>query len=151
MAPATGLERDRLDLLDAPGPLNPPVPIPMRWTPLGGEPACASAEPADGTGDALRAAGKRRLDRDRSVVRLPAYEAVKDDAGAVRARLAHLHLESNPGNARALVQRHGDRDLWLNPPPIPLTTPRWTGSTTCPTSARASSGLWRCEASPPGR
>ena len=33
-----------------------------------------------------------------------------------------LHLESNPGNARALVQRHGDRDVWLNPPPLPLTT-----------------------------
>ena len=33
-----------------------------------------------------------------------------------------LHLEANPGNARALVQRHGDTDVWLNPPPIPLTT-----------------------------
>jgi radical SAM superfamily enzyme YgiQ (UPF0313 family) len=35
-----------------------------------------------------------------------------------------LHLETNPGNARALVQRHGDaaRDVWINPPPIPLTT-----------------------------
>ena len=33
-----------------------------------------------------------------------------------------LHLEANPGNARALVQRHGDADVWLNPPPIPLTT-----------------------------
>ncbi len=34
-----------------------------------------------------------------------------------------LHLETNPGNARALVQRHGERDVWINPPPIPLTTP----------------------------
>ena len=33
-----------------------------------------------------------------------------------------LHLEANPGNARALVQKHGDREVWLNPPPIPLTT-----------------------------
>jgi uncharacterized radical SAM protein YgiQ len=33
-----------------------------------------------------------------------------------------LHGETNPGNARALVQRHGGRDVWLNPPPIPLTT-----------------------------
>jgi uncharacterized radical SAM protein YgiQ len=31
-----------------------------------------------------------------------------------------FHLESNPGNARALVQAHGDRDVWLNPPPLPL-------------------------------
>jgi uncharacterized radical SAM protein YgiQ len=33
-----------------------------------------------------------------------------------------LHRESNPGNARPLVQRHGDRDLWLNAPPIPLSS-----------------------------
>jgi len=32
-----------------------------------------------------------------------------------------LHLETNPGNARALVQKHGNVDVWLNPPPIPLT------------------------------
>ena len=34
-----------------------------------------------------------------------------------------LHLETNPGNARALVQAHGRQELWLNPPAIPLTTP----------------------------
>jgi uncharacterized radical SAM protein YgiQ len=33
-----------------------------------------------------------------------------------------LHVESNPGNARALVQGHGERDVWLNPPPLPLRT-----------------------------
>jgi radical SAM superfamily enzyme YgiQ (UPF0313 family) len=37
-----------------------------------------------------------------------------------------FHLESNPGNARALIQAHGEgagvRDVWLNPPPMPLTT-----------------------------
>jgi uncharacterized radical SAM protein YgiQ len=31
-----------------------------------------------------------------------------------------FHLESNPGNARAMVQAHGERDVWLNPPPLPL-------------------------------
>jgi uncharacterized radical SAM protein YgiQ len=31
-------------------------------------------------------------------------------------------LETNPGNARALVQLHGKREVWLNPPPTPLTT-----------------------------
>ena len=34
-----------------------------------------------------------------------------------------MHLETNPGNARALVQKHGAVDVWINPPPIPLTTP----------------------------
>jgi uncharacterized radical SAM protein YgiQ len=38
-----------------------------------------------------------------------------------------LHMESNPGNARALVQRHGDVDVWLNPPPIPLSTKEMDG------------------------
>jgi uncharacterized radical SAM protein YgiQ len=47
-----------------------------------------------------------------------------------------LHLESNPGNARALIQAHGDRDLWLNPPPIPLTTEELDGVYDLPYSRR---------------
>jgi uncharacterized radical SAM protein YgiQ len=38
-----------------------------------------------------------------------------------------LHQETNPGNARALVQRHGERDVWINPPPYPLTTKEMDG------------------------
>jgi uncharacterized radical SAM protein YgiQ len=56
------------------------------------------------------------------VIRLPAYEQVEQDREAYARASRVLHRESNPGNARALVQRHGDRDLWLNPPPIPLTS-----------------------------
>jgi len=56
------------------------------------------------------------------VIRLPAYEQVEADREAYARASRVLHRESNPGNARALVQRHGDRDLWLNPPPIPLTS-----------------------------
>jgi uncharacterized radical SAM protein YgiQ len=56
------------------------------------------------------------------VIRLPACEQVEQDREAYARASRVLHRESNPGNARALVQRHGDRDLWLNPPPIPLTT-----------------------------
>ncbi len=62
-------------------------------------------------------------DRRRTVVRLPAYEQVKGDQVLYAHASRTLHLESNPGNARALVQAHGERDLWLNPPPLPLTTP----------------------------
>lgn len=58
--------------------------------------------------------------RDKTVVRLPSYEAVKDDPILYAHTSRVLHLESNPGNARALVQAHGDRDVWLNPPPLPL-------------------------------
>jgi uncharacterized radical SAM protein YgiQ len=72
---------------------------------------------------AMSNALKNRLPpREKTVIRLPSFERVKEDP----VRYAHanrvLHLETNPGNARALVQRHGDRDVWLNPPPIPLST-----------------------------
>ncbi len=60
--------------------------------------------------------------RDRTVIRLPSYEQVKSDPALYAHANRVLHQETNPGNARALVQAHGDRDLWLNPPPIPLTT-----------------------------
>jgi uncharacterized radical SAM protein YgiQ len=60
--------------------------------------------------------------RDRTVIRLPAYEQVKSDPVLYAHANRVLHLETNPGNARALVQRHGERDLWVNPPPIPLAT-----------------------------
>lgn len=64
--------------------------------------------------------------RERTVIRLPSYEQVKSDPVLYAHANRVLHLETNPGNARALVQRHGDdktaRDVWINPPPIPLTT-----------------------------
>ena len=64
--------------------------------------------------------------RDRSVIRLPSYEQVRSDAVLYAHANRVLHLETNPGNARALVQAHGEgvtaRDVWINPPPIPLTT-----------------------------
>jgi len=71
--------------------------------------------------------GKLRLPpRDRSVIRLPSYEQVKMDAVLYAHASRVLHLETNPGNARALVQAHGEgsiaRDVWINPPPIPLST-----------------------------
>jgi len=62
------------------------------------------------------------LDRERSVIRLPSYEKVKSDSVLYAHASRVLHMETNPGNARALVQRHGDKDIWLNPPPYPLTT-----------------------------
>jgi len=64
--------------------------------------------------------------RERSVIRLPSYEQVKADPVLYAHANRVLHLETNPGNARALVQAHGEgataRDVWINPPPIPLAT-----------------------------
>ncbi len=62
-------------------------------------------------------------DRDRTVIRLPSFEKVRNDAVLYAHANRVLHLETNPGNARALVQKHGAFDLWLNAPPIPLSTP----------------------------
>ncbi|HQO17426.1 MAG TPA: YgiQ family radical SAM protein, partial [Methylotenera sp.] len=63
-----------------------------------------------------------KADRTTQVVRLPSYEEVANNPVMYAHASRVLHLEANPGNARALVQKHGDREVWLNPPPIPLTT-----------------------------
>ena len=68
------------------------------------------------------AARKAKLDPNKTVIRLPSYDQVKDDPIYYAHTARVLHLETNPGNARALVQRHGDREVWLNPPPLPLAT-----------------------------
>ena len=55
-------------------------------------------------------------------LRLPSYEDVAADPVLYAHASRVLHREANPGNARALIQWYGDRELWVNPPPIPLTT-----------------------------
>jgi uncharacterized radical SAM protein YgiQ len=68
-----------------------------------------------------------KLDRGRTAIRLPSYEQVLADPVLYAHASRTFHVESNPGNARALIQAHGERDVWLNPPPIPLTTPEMDG------------------------
>jgi len=63
-----------------------------------------------------------KVPRERQVIRMPAFEEVVDDPVMYAHASRVLHLEANPGNARALVQRHGQREVWLNAPPIPLST-----------------------------
>jgi uncharacterized radical SAM protein YgiQ len=64
----------------------------------------------------------RNLNTENTVIRLPSFEAVKADPVLYAHASRLMHLETNPGNARALLQRHGNRDVWLNPPAIPLST-----------------------------
>ena len=64
---------------------------------------------------------------EKIVVRMPSYEQVSTDPETYARASRVLHRESNPGNARHLVQKHGDRELWVTPPPIPLTTPEMDG------------------------
>nr|WP_087024962.1 YgiQ family radical SAM protein [Thaumasiovibrio subtropicus] len=63
-----------------------------------------------------------RHDATNTLVRLPSYEKLQND----RILYAHasriMHLETNPYSGRALIQKHGDRELLVNQAPIPLTT-----------------------------
>jgi uncharacterized radical SAM protein YgiQ len=102
--------------LDAPGPLTPPVD-PYAF---GEKPDGEVAEPSEKVVRFVRRV--KGGDRERSVIRMPSFEQVADDPVLYAHASRILHLESNPGNARALVQRHGDVDVWLNPPPVPLAT-----------------------------
>ena len=144
--PADWLEIDSTEL-DAPGPLAPPVnpyaDEDERKSTLARPHDAARPEGVEGAGVApgasAPAVATNRADgpvvatnvvkfyrkvpnaqRDRSVIRLPSFEQVSVDAVLYAHASRILHLESNPGNARALVQRHGTHDVWLNPPPIPL-------------------------------
>ncbi len=85
--------------------------------------ACATkqSEPQD-EGNVLRFVPDAKRNRSRTVIRLPSFEKVRNDAVLYAHANRVLHLETNPGNARALVQAHDGRDLWLNPPALPLST-----------------------------
>jgi uncharacterized radical SAM protein YgiQ len=78
--------------------------------------------PAEQQGNVLRFVPDAKKNRARSVIRLPSYEKVRNDKVLYAHASRVLHLETNPGNARALVQAHGRQELWLNPPAEPLTT-----------------------------
>ena len=69
------------------------------------------------------AANKEAQAHSGEYIRLPSYEAVRRDEILYGHTSRILHRETNPGNARPLVQKHGERYVWLNEPPIPLTTP----------------------------
>jgi uncharacterized radical SAM protein YgiQ len=53
-------------------------------------------------------------------VLLPSYEDVSRDKRLYAWAARLFHHETNPGNARPLVQRHGDRSVYFNPPAFPL-------------------------------
>jgi uncharacterized radical SAM protein YgiQ len=86
-----------------------------------------------GTAYALRkgewealAANPSRYVADGKTVVLPAYEEVKDVATSADARRRFAEMsrafqyETNPGNARPLLQPHGAEAVYFNPPTFPL-------------------------------
>jgi uncharacterized radical SAM protein YgiQ len=121
--PGGFLELDSTEL-DEPGRVDPhPDPYAMAMPS-----ACAGTDrPADSPPPVKVVHLHREIPRDqpreKMVVRLPSFEQVRADPVLYAHASRLLHLETNPGNACALVQRHGDKEVWLNPPPVPLTTP----------------------------
>lgn len=93
------------------------------------ETVCA-ASPADGQAPSaeVKLEGKlgrvqqKLAQRLKTVLRLPSFNDVSRDPVLYAHANCVLHLETNPGNARALVQNQGGQKIWFNPPPIPLTT-----------------------------
>ncbi len=71
--------------------------------------------------------GGIKTPRNQVVIRLPAYETVKNDPIFYAHASRVMHSETNPYNARPLIQKHGEREVWINPPPIPLTMQEMDG------------------------
>jgi len=111
--------------VDKPGrvekPINPYAIIDetVCETEPGNEPATSSEVQLDGKLARIQKKLEKRL---KTVVRLPSFNDVKRDPVLYAHANRVLHLETNPGNARALVQNQGGQKIWFNPPPIPLTT-----------------------------
>ncbi|GAB1258192.1 YgiQ family radical SAM protein [Aurantivibrio plasticivorans] len=64
---------------------------------------------------------------EKTVIRLPSFEKVRNDSALYAHASRVLHQEANPFNAKPLVQKHGTKEIWVNPPPIPLETDELDG------------------------
>ena len=63
-----------------------------------------------------------KTDPSRTFIRMPSFQEIVDDPVLYAHADRIFHRETNPGNARPLVQNQGRNDIWVNPPPIPLET-----------------------------
>jgi len=61
-----------------------------------------------------------RFVTDGRTVILPSYEQARDDPKAFAAMSRAFQLETNPHNARPLLQPHGDQAVYFNRPALPL-------------------------------
>jgi len=65
---------------------------------------------------------KNELAVENTYVRLPSFEKVRNDPVLYAHASRVLHQEASPHNGRALVQKHGSKEIWVNRPPLPLNT-----------------------------
>ena len=71
-------------------------------------------------GVAYRLGASESFSIDEGTRELPAYEVIKVDNDAFCEMTRISHLETNPHNAKRLVQRHGREAVVINPPALPL-------------------------------
>ncbi len=118
--PQGWVEKDSTDI-DKPGAVI------VHQNPYQEQPACDSKPDNDSGEQTIQFKPIANKQRAQTVIRLPEYDALKDDPILYAHASRVMHGETNPGNARALIQRHGNREVWINPPPLPLTTPEMDG------------------------
>ena len=70
-------------------------------------------------GVAYAMGAKESPPNDDGVVTLPSFEEVKADKHAFAEATRRIHLETNPYNARTLVQWHDRQAVVCTPPPLP--------------------------------
>ncbi len=118
--PEGWIEIDSTDV-DEPGRIDPPID-PYAMEPTGSTPETPPAVSEVAVSVVKLRRRVKTVDRERSVIRLPSFDAVREDPVLYAHASRIVHAEANPHNARSIVQRHGDQDVWLTPPPIPLDT-----------------------------
>ncbi|USD37173.1 MULTISPECIES: YgiQ family radical SAM protein [Ferrimonas] len=116
----TGLDSTTLD---TPGKIDP-IPNPYGADDMGCELGSGSAAvaPSQQQAQAVVVQPAKPKPWDKQYILLPAFDQVRADKVLYAHSSRVFHQETNPGCARALMQRHGDRFIWLNPPAIPLET-----------------------------
>ncbi|PYB17488.1 YgiQ family radical SAM protein [Serratia marcescens] len=104
--------------------LDKPGRIEAIPNPYGDDLPCADgAKPKEPEAKPVTVRAAKPKPGEKTYVLLPSFEKVKGDKVLYAHTSRILHHETNPGCARALMQKHGDRYVWINPPAIPLTTP----------------------------
>ena len=107
--------------------LDKPGKIDVIESPYTDDSSCAKADNSEQkeirTSFSLLTAKPSVADKKHAVVRLPSFDQVRQSRPLYAHASRVFHLETNPGNARTLVQQHGTRWIWINPPPLPLETP----------------------------
>ncbi|TKB45649.1 YgiQ family radical SAM protein [Thalassotalea mangrovi] len=128
--------------IDRPGKIDP-IPSPYQDM---SAPTCASDENTSNSDSAVQTVDvskeavpiqisdyqnkswdKRHKPWENTYVKLPSFEQVSNNKVLYAHASRIFHQEVNPGSARALLQSHGDRSIWLNPPAYPLSESEMDG------------------------